>query len=219
MGRISILTPEQKIVLDGLRENDFIKNNFYFTGGTALSEFHLHHRYSEDLDIFSEKKFDPQFVISIMDNLSSKLSFKFSIETIETVNMFFLDFGKPEKLKVDFSFYNYKRVEKGVDWEGFSVDGLLDIAINKLSTIVRRTDIKDFVDLYYLEPKFGLWDLIEGAKIKFRQEIEIYNLASDFLKIEDFDKLPAMIEPLTLEQLKEFYRDLGKKLGRTAMES
>lgn len=218
MGQISILTEPQKIILDGLRQNDFIKENFYFTGGTALSEFYLQHRYSEDLDIFSEKKYDPQTVISIIDDLRDQFSFKYDMETIETVNMFFLDFGKNEKLKVDFSFYNCKRVEKGLDWKGLSVDSLLDIAINKLSTIARRTDVKDFVDLYFLEPKFGLWNLVEGVRVKFRDEPEIYNLSSDLLKVEDFDTLPQMIKPLTLDELKAFYRNLAIKLGRTAVE-
>lgn len=218
MGQISIFTPEQKIILDGLKKNDFIKENFYFTGGTALSEFYLHHRYSEDIDIFSEQKFDPQIIISFMDDMSVKYHFKYKVETIETVNMFFLNFGKEPILKIDFNNYAYQRVEKSVLYDGIYVDSLVDIAINKLSTIIRRTDIKDFVDLYYLEPQFGLWDLIQGVRVKFRQEIEIYNLASDFLKIEDFDVLPRMIKPLTLDELKKFFREKAKELGRKAVE-
>ncbi|MCL4382425.1 MAG: nucleotidyl transferase AbiEii/AbiGii toxin family protein [Patescibacteria group bacterium] len=218
MGQISILTPEQKTILDGIRTNDFIRENFYFTGGTALSEFYLHHRYSEDIDIFSEKKFDPQIIISFMDSLSEEYHFKYQVETIETVNMFFLDFGKEPFLKIDFNNYSYKRVEKSILQDGIYVDSLLDIAINKLSTIIRRTDIKDFVDLYYLEPQFGLWDLIEGVRIKFHQEIEAYNLSSDFLKVEDFETLPKMIKPLTLDKIKNFFREKAKELGRTAVE-
>lgn len=218
MGGISILTEQQKLILDGLKTNDFIKENFYFTGGTALSEFYLHHRYSEDIDIFSEKKFDPQIIISFMDSLREKYHFEYQVETIQTVNMFFLNFGQEPALKIDFNNYAYPRVEKSVLHDGIYIDSLLDIAINKLSTIIRRTDVKDFVDLYYLEPKFGLWDLIEGVKIKFHQEIEIYNLSSDFLKIDEFEALPRMIKPLTLNELKRFFREKAKELGRRAVE-
>ena len=57
MGQVSFLNKEQKSILDGLKENQLIRSNFYFTGGTALSEFYLQHRYSEDLDFFSENIF------------------------------------------------------------------------------------------------------------------------------------------------------------------
>ncbi|MDR1696214.1 MAG: nucleotidyl transferase AbiEii/AbiGii toxin family protein [Endomicrobium sp.] len=30
--------------------------SFYFSGGTALSEYYLRHRYSEDLDFFRKMK-------------------------------------------------------------------------------------------------------------------------------------------------------------------
>ena len=38
---------------------DHLDINFYLTGGTALSRFHLNHRYSDDLDFVSHK--DPYF--------------------------------------------------------------------------------------------------------------------------------------------------------------
>ena len=55
---MAILTPIQNQVLNQIKKSPFLKNNFYFTGGTVLSEFYLQHRYSNDLDFFSENKFD-----------------------------------------------------------------------------------------------------------------------------------------------------------------
>lgn len=218
MGQISIITPEQKIILDGIAKNDFLRENFYFTGGTALSAFYLQHRYSEDIDFFSEKKFDSQIIISFMEDLGGKHGFKFRSETIESVNMFYLDFpGKPT-LKIDFNYYPFKRVRKSILKEGVYIDSLLDIAIDKLMTIVQRSDVKDFVDFYFLEPRFGVWDLLEGVKIKFGQEQELYLLASDFLKIEDFETLPKMIKPLTLDELKRFFREKAKEVGKKAVK-
>jgi hypothetical protein len=40
--------------------------------------------------------------------------------------------------------------------------------------------------------------------------------AGDMLKVLDFDKLPRMISPLTLDDLKEFYRQQAVVLGYTA---
>jgi len=88
-----------------------------------------------------------------------------------------------------------------------------EIAVNKLLTVTQRSTVKDFVDLYFLLDKFTIWDLIGGVRIKFRMELEPYILASNFLKVEDFDFLPKMILPLTLEELKIFFRQKAKEMG------
>ena len=66
MGQIQILTKEQQTILSEVGKESFF-TNFYFTGGTALSAFYLQHRYSEDLDFFSEETFDTQIVESFID--------------------------------------------------------------------------------------------------------------------------------------------------------
>ena len=38
--------------------NDHNEDRFYLTGGTALSRFYCHHRYSEDLDFFSSAELE-----------------------------------------------------------------------------------------------------------------------------------------------------------------
>lgn len=219
MEQISILTKNQKIILTELAKVEFIQKNFYFTGGTALAHFYLRHRVSEDLDFFSEKKFDNQPLFSLFEDLRKKYRFQLKTEQIESVNSFYLHFPNKEKLKIDFNYYPFKRVRESLLKEGFWIDSLFDIAINKLITIIQRTDVKDFVDFYFLEPKFGVWDLIEGVRIKFHQKLEPYLLASDFLKVEDFEFLPRMVKPLTLEELKSFFRELAKKVGMKAVQN
>ncbi len=49
MGKIQFISREQKIILDEIDKEEYLSSNFYFTGGTALSSFYLHHRYSDDL--------------------------------------------------------------------------------------------------------------------------------------------------------------------------
>ena len=55
MGKVQIITKNQKIILDEIKNNSWVKENFYLSGGTALSAFYLQHRYSDDLDFFSEE--------------------------------------------------------------------------------------------------------------------------------------------------------------------
>lgn len=217
MGKIQILTNEQQIILSEISKNPFF-NDFYFTGGTALSVFYLKHRYSEDLDFFSENKFDPQKVESIINDLSKKYKFEYTSEFIEVVHIFMIKFKNQDLVKVDFAYYPYKKIGDSIIIDGIKVDSLLDIAVNKLHTVTQRTTVKDFVDLYFLLQKFGMWDLIEGVKIKFKQKIEPFILASDFLKIEDFDYLPRMIKKLSLDELKSFFRQKAKEIGKRSIK-
>jgi hypothetical protein len=94
----------------------------------------------------------------------------------------------------------------------------LDIAINKLLTVSQRNEVKDFVDLYYLLDKFSLWDLRSGVKEKFNIETDSILIASDFLKVEDFNFLPRMIKSLDIDELKLFFREKAKELGSKSTE-
>ncbi|MEK7573539.1 MAG: nucleotidyl transferase AbiEii/AbiGii toxin family protein [Patescibacteria group bacterium] len=217
MGKVSILTKEQDIILAEVRNNPFLQQ-FYFTGGTALSAFYLQHRFSEDLDLFSEKKIDTEAIFTFFQDLSKKHSFTFTSEFQQVVYIFLLKFNNTETLKVDFGYYPYKQIEKPNELNGIKTDSLTDIAVNKLLTITQRNTVKDFVDLYFLLEKFTVWELIEGVRIKFKMQLEPFILASDFLKVEDFDYLPKMIKPLTLDELKYFYRQKAQDLGKKSVK-
>ena len=72
----SILTKRQEAFLGLLALDKFFSNNFYLTGGTALAGFYLSHRYSEDLDFFSESEFDVSSVNVFLTGLKQKLGIK-----------------------------------------------------------------------------------------------------------------------------------------------
>src|SRR3989344_8189249 len=97
MGEVQVLTREQQIILSEVSKESYF-TIFYFTGGTALSAFYLQHRYSEDLDFFSEDKFDIRRVESIIDVLSKKYNFEYTSEFIEIVQIFMIKFKNKEPL-------------------------------------------------------------------------------------------------------------------------
>ena len=212
------LTKKQRLIFDEFANNSFLRTNLYFTGGTALSAVYLQHRLSEDLDFFSEKEFDIQTITDIITKWSRKLAFAFERREIGNAHIHQFQFEDGENLKVDFALYPYELLEKGKVVKGVSIDSLLDIATNKLLTISQRTQVKDFVDLYFLLKKYTIWDLIDGAKVKFRLKTEPLLVAYDFLKVESFENLPEMLKPLTLEELKMFFREKAKQLGKMATE-
>lgn len=52
----TILSDNQNKILEAISNDNAICQIFYLTGGTALAEYYLRHRLSEDLDFFSEKE-------------------------------------------------------------------------------------------------------------------------------------------------------------------
>src|SRR6266567_8626502 len=102
MGKIQNLTKEQKSILDQVRQDDYLRSRFYFTGGTALSAVYLQHRYSDDIDLFSKEKIETQAIFALVERWSEKLSFTFEGRFAEVVYIFNLTFFNKETLKVDF---------------------------------------------------------------------------------------------------------------------
>lgn len=218
MGKIAGLSVKQLKIFKDIAKDSYFKKNFYFTGGTALSVVHLKHRFSEDLDFFSASGFDSQSLVEKIEDLAQKHSLKFKSRQIEKVFVYELEFPDGEVLKVDFVIHPHKLLEKTTKLYGFAVDSLIDMAVNKLLTINQRTEVKDFVDLYFLLEKFTIWDLMDGLKVKYRIKTDPLIVAGDFLKIESLEVLPIMIKPLKLSELKDFFRENAKKLGRLAVE-
>lgn len=217
MGTLHFPVKEQQLIFDEIVKHDYFRKQFYFTGGTALSVVYLQHRYSDDLDFFSGSNLNNQTIFTFIQEWSKKHSFTFQSRFIEVTYIFDLLFNKTP-LKIDFSYYPYHQIAKGKEVEEFMIDSLMDIAINKLATIQQRSEVKDFVDLYFLLKDFSLWDLVHGVKVKFNMEIEPFLLAADFLKVEDFTFLPRMIKPLTLDELKTFYRQTAQDLGKRSVK-
>lgn len=211
-------TPIQELIFDEFSKFESLRNKFYFTGGTALSVFYLHHRYSDDLDFFSESKPEDEILTEFMSKISSLVRLKHRFTKIEETRIF--EFVEKNKLvaKVDFSYYPYPRLKKGKVYKKVIIDSWRDIATNKLLAINQRSDVKDFVDLYFLLKKFTIWDLMYGVEAKFRREIDLLLLGSDFMKIEEFDFLPKMVVPLKLTDLQKFFREKAKEIASRAVE-
>jgi len=72
----TILNPDQELILKVLAHEKLFVKNFYLTGGTALSEYYLHHRISEDLDFFSEREIDKIWLNTIAKKIKEEIKFE-----------------------------------------------------------------------------------------------------------------------------------------------
>ncbi len=233
MGKVKIhernlgFTKLQKSIFDEFAANSKLTKTFYsqkssayFTGGTALSVIYLNHRESEDLDFFSERGFDNLIVREFIDKIAkdNKLKVRFT-EVFSTRIFNLVDSSKKPVIKIDFNYYPYSRVERGMKVKGVEIDSLKDIAINKLAAINDRFEVKDYVDLYFLLEKFDLANLTLGVKSKFRLELDSIMVAANFLKAEQFEYLPKMKSTLKLSDLKKFFTKKAQEMAMTVIKN
>ncbi|MBU0998302.1 nucleotidyl transferase AbiEii/AbiGii toxin family protein [Patescibacteria group bacterium] len=217
MGQGTILKEKQKIILAEFKADERL-SSFYFTGGTALSEYYLKHRESEDLDFFTKEDFDSQIVLEAVNLWSRKYDFLIQSEFVDPTYRYTLKFKNGEKLKVDFAKYPYPNLKEPKKHNGLKVDSFFDIATNKFLLANQRTEVKDFVDLYYIFEKFNFWELKDGVQAKFNIEIDLYMMATDFMKVKNFENLPKMLKDLKLKTLKEFFIEKARKLSKDTIE-
>ena len=215
MGK-TILTPKQSQFLEQVSKDEQITKQFYLTGGTALSEFYLQHRLSYDIDLFTEKKEVDQ---KLTEAFLKKISRNLEVVEIKRSQMmglvsYMLVFDNDQKLKVDFSYYPFPRIEKGTYFKNLQVDSVYDIAANKLHTIFMQPRSRDYLDLYFIMQKYRypLDKLILAAKAKFDWHIDRVTLASQFIKVTDFDESSLMIIPFDKKDMDNFFLSMAKSL-------
>lgn len=218
MGKIT-LTDTQKQILTIISAEPYFPRTFYLTGGTVLSAFYYHHRESENIDLFTRKPFDQDFVRAWMRKTEKQHSWRLTYRQVFERQTYEVSW-KNHIGKIEFVHYDFPQFEQTkLVYDGFQIDTKGDIATNKLLTISQRTTVKDFVDLYFLLKKdFSWWDLMHSVEKKFGIEIDKLYLSSLLLKVNRFDTLPVMHTSLTLAELKNFFRREAKKLASTMIK-
>lgn len=203
----AILTKRQKQLLILLSEQSIITKKFYLSGGTALAEYYLHHRYSEDLDFFSMDEVDPMVIQVILKKIQKKTKMR-SVDFQQSFNrnLFFLHFDQ-EVIKTEFTYYPFVQLEKPKIIDNLRVDSLIDIAVNKVFTIYQRPKSRDFIDLYLIlkQEKWPFLFLQEKARQKFDTHIDPLQMVSQLLKIGETKDYPRMIIGIDLKELEKFW--------------
>ena len=141
---------------------------YYLTGGTALA-FYFGHRFSEDLDFFSQKykESDPD---KIMKLIARETGFAYQLDAVQDdpklipMKVYFMELKDKQVLKIDFVkdyVENIKQIKNGLHSVG-------DIYLRKLYAAIGmqgkeldtgrkiamgRQSVKDLFDIYYLSFK------------------------------------------------------------------
>lgn len=127
-----------------------------------------------------------------------------------------LVFEDSKELKVDFNYYSFLQIDRGVKFNNLKVDSLYDIAANKLYTFFMKPRPRDYVDLYFIlqQENYSLERLIIDAKIKFDWHIDNITLASQFTRVKDLTitDVPKMLVPFNQKAMEKFFLGLAKSL-------
>ncbi|MBU1032214.1 nucleotidyl transferase AbiEii/AbiGii toxin family protein [Patescibacteria group bacterium] len=222
MGK-TILTAEQQKLLSLLTKEKTFISRFYLTGGTALAEYYLHHRLSEDLDFFSEEEVELLPIQAFLKKNQVLLGFKkIQFNTAFNRSLFFVFFPRNYILKVEFTYFPFKPLDKFKKANDISVDSLIDIAVNKVFTIYQNPRSRDFIDLYIILQKesWKIADLYKKARLKFDWHVDPIKLADQFIKVKRLLKIdyPKMLVPFNRKKMEEFFLAEAKKLKKEILK-
>jgi hypothetical protein len=193
------------------------ERNFYLTGGSALGIFYLDHRRSFDLDMFSTGSVDWRTIRSVFIDCATVIKAEWrAISSSPYFHRFELTRDKETEV-IDFvvektAQLDVDKMEIGL----LRIDTLREIGTNKMCTILGRSEIKDFVDLYFLEQAgFIAVEHIDDARKK-DAGFDPATLSYILSEIR-FKEIPLyLLNPLTPEALQGFVVKLQKQMALLA---
>lgn len=195
-------------------------DQFYLTGGTALSCFYLKHRQSNDLDFFTaaEEIIDP-FSRQLQTHLATKgfecarqRGFHSFVELVVS--------REGETTLVHLALDSAFRFNPATEFPGYprlKVDSLADIASNKLLALFGRATLRDFIDVYSLVKKghFSKQQLVEMA-VRKDPGFDLYWLGVAFERVHTFNPdapdMLLLLEAVKLKELEEFFDQWRKEI-------
>lgn len=199
-------------------------SSFYLTGGTALSEFYLHHRISLDLDLFLSqemKEKEPSAILRTSELFADQLKLSgYNVRWIQKHQQCteLIVSKDNQKTRVTLAFDTAPLIKpvKKTDF-GVYVASFPDVATGKLCALQERMEHRDIFDVYFILKKMKSSKLLMLAKRRWSY-IDVYRVAQLFSRIE------AMLPPLSSfrgfllkkglkrEEIGRFYKNESRKL-------
>ena len=167
-----------------------IEDEFYLTGGTALSRFYQEKRYSDDLDFFTNNSNRFNYAVkNIVKELVQNFKVVYEVETRDFIRLKIDDF-----LQVDFvndRVVRYK--EPKVLENGYKIDIIENILSNKITAVIGRDNPKDIFDIYLISQFYTVdWrEILESA-----QEKSVFSFDDLIIRLKSFP--PRLLQSINL---------------------
>jgi Nucleotidyl transferase AbiEii toxin, Type IV TA system len=191
--------------------------NFFLTGGSALGVFYLQHRFSQDLDLFTMHPVQWHLIENEARAIAESINAL--CESLVSTPLFhrYKLTRNDESEIIDFVVEKVPQLnEDKCHFGDIVVDTLAEIGVNKMCMLISRSELKDVIDLYFLEQAgFRIEDHVDDAKRKeggFDPAV-----ISHMLSMMEMDSIPFYLKkPLEINELKLFVEDLRKRMAEIA---
>ena len=188
-----------------------VEDEFYLTGGTALSRFYQEKRYSDDLDFFTNSSTRFNFAVK---NILADLSKEFTIES-ELDSRDFVRIEVNGLLQVDFVNDRVPRYkEPKVLENGYKIDTIENILSNKLTAVIGRDNPKDIFDIYLISRYYFIdWkEMLNSA-----QEKSVFSIDDLIVRLKSFPHRLLgsinLIDENFLDSFQDDFANLVEEIG------
>lgn len=193
-----------------------LTNDFYLAGGTGLA-LHLGHRFSVDLDFFSED------ANAVGPDQRSTLRAFLDDPTLE------ITYDKDSTFVVIWrgvgvSFFRlnlYPLVQPTFLVNNIRLASVEEIGAMKLAALINRGTRKDMVDLYFILQQVSLDDLFQVSAVKYAKvrsfPVSAVRALSYFDDAESLP-MPQMIDKTPWSKMKKFIEAKAVEAGRRRLE-
>jgi hypothetical protein len=209
------LTPLKK---DFLKEFFLIESRFFLTGGSALGIFYFDHRYSYDLDFFTTNE-DVDWKLFELNLRSICQKINADLEAVTkalSFQRFQLKRGDEHEI-LDFVIEWVEQIDlqKNII-DGMQIDTLCEIGTNKICTLLGRSEVKDIIDLYFLN-KNG-FDIIAHIDAAMKKDggLDPATLSYIISSIKIKELPDYLLETISLNDLNQFISQLKDDLAAMA---
>lgn len=182
-------------------------------GGAALAGAYLGHRTTGDIDLFVHDAEEMRSLVGLLAGAAGEAGIRVTllrdVGHLVRAELADLDGNKVEVDVVHEPIADIAAPPPPI--EGVVIESLTDLRANKLTCILSRSEPRDLVDLYFLD-RAG-FPPERDLEIALRKDAGIDpGVLAWLLARFPTRPLPAMLEPLTSEELEEFRDSLAERL-------
>lgn len=196
--------PDGWLAVAGELAKTGVLSEFYLAGGTGLA-LQLGHRVSVDLDLFTERHFEPR---AVRDALRHSGGFRLDQIAEGTLH------AEVGGVRLTFLRYDYPLLFEAARFQELTVASPRDIACMKLEALSSRGSRRDFVDLYFVLQGIQLRELLELFGRKYAtaapNQVHLAKAMTYFVDAEQ-EPMPRMLQPADWKQIKQFFEHLARQ--------